>query len=39
MGFVEYAAIVGWVIVILQNGFRIARWIKGKVKEAKELKQ
>jgi hypothetical protein len=38
MSFVGWLAIIGWAIVIVQNGFTVTKWIIGKVKEAKELK-
>jgi hypothetical protein len=38
LGFVDYAAIVGWAIVVLQNGIKITGWILGKVREAKAIK-
>ena len=38
MTFIDYIAITGWAIVLIQNGFGIARWIIGKVHEAKAIK-
>lgn len=38
MSFVGWIALIGWAIVFIQNGFSIAKWIIGKIKEAKELK-
>ncbi len=39
MSFLGWLALIGWVIVIGQNGFTMARWVIGKIQEAKELKK
>lgn len=39
MSFLGWLALIGWIIVIVQNGFTVARWVKSKIGEAKELKK
>lgn len=37
MGFVDWSAIVGWLIVLIQNGIPAYKWVRGKVTEVKDL--
>lgn len=37
MNFVDYLAIAGWLIVVVQNGRRVAEWVVGLVEWARGL--